>query len=354
VNQFIATHVGLSSTPTAALERRVLAQGTAAPQAASDTNADKQVKTTPEQLRANGYPELGTLADLGPAPGFTGITRWYNTGGQPLSIEGLRGKVVLVDFWTYSCINCIRTLPSIKSLDAKYASDGLVVVGVHTPEFAFEADPGNVGNAVKDFHIRYPVALDPHNGTWNNYYNQYWPAHYLIDRNGHIRSVHYGEGEYSRTENEVRMLLGMKATASGNDGIDVNADTPETYLGYARAERFEGANGFVQDRSALYNGPKHVSADAWSYAGRWTVGRESAVAGQGAQIFLHFRAQKVFIVAGPPPGGTGTINGALAANGSHLVIDGYRLYTVREGSRVDAMLRLDVSPGVRVYSFTFG
>jgi hypothetical protein len=235
-----------------------------------------------------------------------------------------------------------------------YASEGLVVVGVHTPEFAFEADPGNVGKAVKDFGITYPVALDPHNGTWNNYYNQYWPAHYLIDRNGHIQSVHYGEGEYSRTENEVRTLLGMKANASGNDAIGVDASTPETYLGYARAERFQGANGFTHDREALYNGPQHVPADTWSYAGRWTVGRESSVAGEGAQIFLHFRAQKVFIVAGPPASGTGTINGGLAGSGTRAVVDGYRLYTVRDGASTDGMLRLDVSPGVKVYAFTFG
>jgi len=353
VNQFIATHVGLSSTPTASLERRALDTR----QAAAKTVAmpdDKPIHLDPNELRSSGYPELGKIADLGPAPDFTGITRWYNTGGKPLSIESLRGKVVLVDFWTYSCINCIRTLPHIKALNAKYASDGLVIVGVHTPEFEFERDPGNVGKAVKDFGITYPVALDPRNATWGNYYNQYWPAHYLIDRSGHIRSVHYGEGEYSRTENEVRVLLGMNGSVSGNDAVGVDAQTPETYLGYGRAERFEGATGFAEDREASYNGPRHVDADAWSYYGRWTVGRESAVAGDGAQIYLHFRAQKVFIVAGPPPGGSGTINGALAGGARHVVVDGDRLYTLRDGSPADAILRLDVSPGVRVYSFTFG
>ncbi len=346
VNQFIAAHVGLSSTPTAALERRALGTTTAV----APTNTDEPVLVTPEQLHANGYPELGRLADLGPAPDFAGITRWYNS--QPLSIGALRGKVVLVDFWTYSCINCIRTLPHIKDLDAKYAKDGLVVVGVHTPEFAFEADPGNVGHAVKDFGIRYPVALDPHNGTWNSFFNQYWPAHYLIDRNGHIRSVHYGEGEYARTENEVRTLLDMKPTASGNDGTNVDAFTPETYIGYARAERFQGT--FVQDREATYDGPRHVDPDQWSLTGRWTVGRESAVAGPGAHIFLRFRARNVYVVAGPPPNGRGTITGALAAAGRSATVDAYRLYTVRQGVRGDETLRLDVSPGVKVYSFTFG
>jgi cytochrome c biogenesis protein CcdA/thiol-disulfide isomerase/thioredoxin len=354
VNQFIATHVGLSSTPTASLERRALGSGPARTTAAapsSRTKDDEKVYLTDNQLRGSGYPELGKLADLGPSPDFGGIRRWYNS--RPLSIDALRGKVVLVDFWTYSCINCIRTLPHIKSLYAKYAKDGLVVVGVHTPEFAFEADPGNVGKAVRDFGITYPVALDPNNVTWNNFFNQYWPAHYLVDRSGHIRSVHYGEGEYSRTENEVRELLDMKGTVSGDDSTGVDALTPETYLGYERAERFQGGS-FALGREASYNGPRHLAADEWSYAGRWTVGEESAVAGDGAQIYLHFRAQRVFIVAGPPPRGNGTITGALAGGSKRVAVDGYRLYTVRDGDRADQMLRLDVSPGVKVYSFTFG
>jgi thiol-disulfide isomerase/thioredoxin len=338
VNDFIATHVGLSSTPTAGLERRALGT-TTAPAPGAD---DQPVHVSPDELRASGYPELGRLADLGPAPNFTGITRWYNSA--PLSIGALRGKVVLVDFWTYSCINCIRTLPYVKALDAKYAKEGLVVVGVHTPEFAFEADPGNVGRAIKDFGIKYPVALDPHNSTWNNFYNEYWPAHYLIDRNGHIRDVHYGEGEYSRTENDVRTLLGMKADASGNDGIDVDAQTPETYLGYGRAERFSGT--LVPDKSATYPGAQDLAADEWTYSGRWTVHTESALAGDNARIVLHYRARDVYIVAG----GTGTI----AANGRHTTIDGDRLYTLRSGAHTDQTLQLDVSPGVVVYSFTFG
>src|SRR5262245_12494611 len=142
------------------------------------------------------------LYDLGPAPELSGISRWFNS--SPRTIKGSRGKVVLIDFWTYSCINCIRTLPRLRAWDAAYRKDGLVIIGVHSPEFEFEKDPGNVGRAVKEFDIEYPVALDANMRTWDAFYNHYWPAHYLIDKTGRIRSVHYGEGEYSETEQEIR------------------------------------------------------------------------------------------------------------------------------------------------------
>ncbi|MGH7858212.1 MAG: cytochrome c biogenesis protein DipZ, partial [Candidatus Binatia bacterium] len=182
LNAIIAERINLTSTPTAALERRALTQRS------STTSAQGAVDLSAGELERNGYPELGRLADLGPAPEVEGISQWYNTDGRALSLASLRGKVVLVDFWTYSCINCIRTFPHITALDERYRAEGLVVLGVHTPEFEFEKDPGNVGRAVRDFGIRYPVALDPDYRTWDNFHNRYWPAHYLVDRDGRIRS----------------------------------------------------------------------------------------------------------------------------------------------------------------------
>jgi cytochrome c biogenesis protein CcdA/thiol-disulfide isomerase/thioredoxin len=354
INQAIAQSVGLTSTPTAALERRALTRPTE-----SGKGNDLSARLSPEELEANGYPETDELADLGPAPDFIGITNWYNTEGQPLSIASLRGKVVLVDFWTYSCINCIRTFPHLKKLDANYRDDGFVLVGVHTPEFEFEKDPGNVGEAIKDFEIRYPVALDPEYRTWNNYYNRYWPAHYLIDRDGQILSVHYGEGAYERTENQVRELLALPASIPASEEAGrPSSTTPETYLGFQRAERFAGSvggrNGFSADQFATYDAPDKLSLHEWSYAGSWNVHDSSASAGQGAEITLRFSAKDVFLVAGPGGGGPGKIEVSGAEVNETITVDGHRLYTIRKGELVDRTLRLKVSAGLEVFAFTFG
>ncbi len=339
VNAFVARAVNLDSTPTATLERDALTKKTSA------TTISKR------DLALSGYPERDKLSDLGPAPGFKGISAWFNS--DPLTMRSLRGKVVLVDFWTYSCINCIRTLPRLKAWDAKYRSDGLVIVGVHSPEFAFEKDRGNVGRAVKSFGIKYPVALDPDMKTWHNYYNSYWPAHYLIDKAGHIRSTHFGEGEYVRTENEMRTLLGMSATAKGRNQDKVEALTPETYLGSDRAERFAGDPDLASDATRTYEAPT-LDPDQWSYDGEWTVTGQRSIAGRNAKIFLRFRASKVFIVAGPGARSGGTIR-AIAHDGAQdVTVDSYRLYTVRSGGLANELLTLEVSPGMEVYSFTFG
>jgi len=350
VNAFIATHVNLTSTPTASLERRALTKTT--------TTKTPSVHLTRAQLQASGYPDLGYVADLGAAPGFTGITNWYNS--KALTLSSLRGKVVLIDFWTYSCINCIRTIPRLKALDAKYRKDGLVIVGVHTPEFAFEKDPGNVGRAIKSFGISYPVALDPNMATWNNYYNEYWPAHYLIDKDGQLRSVHYGEGAYVQTENEVRTLLGMRASATGTNADVINAMTPETYLGSNRAERYAGTGDIKPNVNATYEPPRDaqgnisLDSDDWSYGGEWNVGAEYAVAGTGAAIYLRFRASNVYIVAGPAGSDVGTIHVTTTDGTKDVTVDGYRLYTLRTGATADELMTLDISPGVEVFSFTFG
>ena len=185
----------------------------------------------------------GGLPDYGPAPDFAGIAGWVNSA--PLTMKELRGKVVLIDFWTYSCINCLRTLPHVEAWDRMYRKDGLVIVGVHTPEFAFEHVPSNVRSAVKRLGVRYPVALDNEYGTWNAYGNQYWPAEYLIDRKGHVRYAHFGEGEYDVTEESIRSLLGEKlgapASARLRDLTPTGTLTPESYLGSERLARYAGS-----------------------------------------------------------------------------------------------------------------
>jgi cytochrome c biogenesis protein CcdA/thiol-disulfide isomerase/thioredoxin len=354
LNRFIAEHIDLTSTPTAALEQRALSDANTAPGASGGL--------TRAQLVEGGYPETDGLDDLGKAPDFKGITHWYNS--RPLTTKQLEGKVVLVDFWTYSCINCIRTLPRLRSWYDKYEKDGLVIVGVHTPEFEFEKDVGNVGRAVKEFDITYPVALDPNMRTWDSFFNRYWPAHYLIDKAGRIRSVHYGEGEYVTTENEIRELLGEKGNATGRNEDRIRPLTPETYLGWERAERFITRDvrdqGLVHDEAYDYDAPSNTKGevsldpDIWTYSGTWTVGPQGAVAGRDAQIYMRFRAEKVFIVAGPTAGTNGTIRATVYEGGRNVTVDEHKLYTVRSGQDANALLRLDVSPGVEVFAFTFG
>lgn len=352
LNRFLAETVDLTSTPTAALERRALLDGTFA-----GAGTDGRIRLTRGELEANGYPEVEELADYGRPSELAGISDWFNS--DALTLRELRGKVVLIDFWTYSCINCIRTFPYLKQWYADYEDDGFVIVGVHTPEFAFERDPSNVASAVEDFGIEYPVALDPDYETWDRFYNRYWPAHYLIDRDGILRSVHYGEGAYDRTENEIRHLLSLPATVA-EDGDDLGLPrTPETYLGYARADRFagtvDGRNGLALDAAARYEAPDELSPNWWSYEGTWTVGEESAEAGSGAAIELHYFAGDVHLVAGPPPSGTATISVTDSEGASRTIdVDGHRLYTVRSGDHEAGLLRLEVSDGAEVYSFTFG
>jgi cytochrome c biogenesis protein CcdA/thiol-disulfide isomerase/thioredoxin len=356
VNRFIAERIDLTSTPTAALERRALTD-------AAETRPADGPGVDPSRYAEGGYPETDELEDLGPAPELAGISRWFNSG--PRTIKGLRGKVVLIDFWTYSCINCIRTLPRLRAWDAKYREDGLVILGVHSPEFEFEKDPGNVGRAVEAFDIEYPVALDPNMDTWRNFHNHYWPAHYMIDRSGRIRSVHYGEGEYRETENEIRELLGEAGEIEGMPDDELRPLTPETYLGYLRAERFAARDfstrgNLVHNEAHVYEPPTNATGDVdapndvWTLSGEWTVGSEGSIAGRNARIYLRFRAAKVHIVAGPTGDAIGHIDATVYSGGRDVKVDEYKLYTVRDGPEANALLRLDVSPGVEVFAFTFG
>jgi cytochrome c biogenesis protein CcdA/thiol-disulfide isomerase/thioredoxin len=295
------------------------------------------------------------LRDYGPAPAFTGISQWLNTK-HPLTIAGLRGKVVLVDFWTYSCVNCLRTLPFLRAWHEAYRADGLQIVGIHTPEFAFEHEAGNVSDAVRRLHVRYPVALDNDYGTWNAYGNRYWPAKYLIDRLGRVRFVHFGEGLYGETERVIRSLLAERpkaqlVSARIDDRTPAGAMTPETYLGYQRIAAL-GNPAVTPDREAPYRLPARLAPDQLAYGGLWRVETERAVAGPNARLRLRFRAREVNLVLG----GRGRVEVRLDGRRVRTVaVDGSRLYTLLELPRArTGLLELHLARGVAGYAFTFG
>jgi cytochrome c biogenesis protein CcdA/thiol-disulfide isomerase/thioredoxin len=303
------------------------------------------------------------MPKLGAAPEIQGTQKWFNTpGDRPLTLASLRAqhRVVLVDFWTYTCINCIRTLPQLKAWDAKYRSDGLTIIGVHTPEFPFEKDAANVRAAVAQDGIKYPVAQDNNDVTWNAYQNQYWPAHYLIDANGQVRYVHFGEGDYGKTERAIRSLLAEAGRARLGTAVGTRAVTPgglvtpETYLGSARAERFD--NGAIRDGVHRYgSGAPDLAPDHLAYRGTWGIAQEGAVAGPSARLFLNFHARNVYLVLGSPD----------HARTVQVLLDGRRLRTIRVARQRlytlvslpksgDHMLELRPQNGTRGYAFTFG
>jgi cytochrome c biogenesis protein CcdA/thiol-disulfide isomerase/thioredoxin len=300
------------------------------------------------------------LRDYGVAPGFTGLGQWINTPGErPLSMARLRGKVVLIDFWTYSCINCLRTLPHLRAWDRTYRGQGLSIVGVHTPEFAFEHEEGNVRSAVKRLDLDYAVAMDNDFGTWNAFRNRYWPAKYLIDARGHLRYAHFGEGAYDTTESNIRALLAerkndLPAPVSIADRTPKARYTPETYLGYERLspEQFAG-DSLAPDKPAGYRFPRRpLAVNEFAYAGQMTVEKQRLVAGLGARLRLHFQAQLVHLVLG----GKGSVEVFLDGRKQATVsVDGSRLYTLLRQPRVRiGLLELRFSPGVSAYAFTFG
>jgi len=295
------------------------------------------------------------LDDFGLAPSLDGGGRWFNT--QPLTMEKLRGKVVLIDFWTYSCINCLRTLPHLKAWDARYRNDGLLIVGVHTPEFAFEHVPRNVSAAIGRLGVRYPVVQDNQYRIWNAYSNQYWPAEYLIDRRGHVRRAHFGEGAYDESEQSIRRLLlerpGAKlpAPAAVRDATPTTPLTPESYLGYERIDRIAGTP-VHPGVSSTYVLPARLAQNQLAFGGAWTVEGERAVAGRNARLRLHFFAKKVFLVLG----GKGRVEVLVDGRPVRTVrVGGDRLYTLVDSPHLlDAVLELRFTPDVAAYAFTFG
>ena len=295
--------------------------------------------------------------DYGAAPDFAGISHWLNTPGEkPLTTTRLRGKVVLIDFWTYSCINCLRTLPYLESWDRTYRKDGLVIVGVHTPEFAFEHVLSNVRENAHKLGVRYPVALDNDYATWNAYGNQYWPAEYLIDRRGHVREAHFGEGDYDHTEQAIRELLaepGMKLPSALvlPDRTPSGLITPESYLGYGRLQRYSGSQ-IHENRLAHYELPDELGQNELAYGGFWKVTSERIIAGQGATLRLHFHARKVHLVLG----GRGRVHVLVDGKPGRVVrVGDDRLYTLVERARItDGLLELRFTPSLQAYAFTFG
>jgi cytochrome c biogenesis protein CcdA/thiol-disulfide isomerase/thioredoxin len=299
-----------------------------------------------------------TLRDFGAAPDFQQIALWINS--EPLSLEELRGKVVVIDFWTYSCVNCLRTLPHVKEWYSTYRDDGLVIVGVHTPEFSFERVPANVRREVDSLGIEYPVALDNQYGTWNAWENRYWPAKYFIDRRGHVRFAHFGEGEYTESEQVIRTLLAestLPAPVSESipDRTPSEPQTPETYLGYQRIGFFVGSP-LVEDREAPYTIPQFIPADGFAYGGRWMVEGERIVAGDDARLRLKYHAHDVFLVLGTS-GEPETVRVTVDSRLVRVIrVDEDRLYTLARfpGPAKSRTLDLEFSPGTEAYAFTFG
>ncbi|MGH8045401.1 MAG: thioredoxin family protein, partial [Stenotrophomonas sp.] len=335
-----------------------------------------------------GQSAAAALPVEGQLPGLGGAVEWLNS--PPLTAEALRGKVVLVDFWTYSCINCLRTLPYVKAWAQKYRDQGLVVIGVHAPEFAFERNLGNVQRAVKDLKITYPVAIDNDFAIWRGFNNRYWPAHYFIDAEGRIRAHHFGEGNYAQSEQIIRQLLreaghalpdepaqamAMQAGAP-RDGVELQADmrnlkSPETYLGHARAENFASPGGQRNDQPADYTVPTTLTLNQWALGGRWTVGNEDAQLQQaGGRIAYRFHARDLHLVLAPGADGKpvrfrvridgqapgAAAGGDVAPDGSGTV-DEHRLYQlIRQSGEVgERTFEIEfLDPGVHAYAFTFG
>jgi len=316
-------------------------------------------------------------------PSLSGATAWLNS--PPLDAAALRGKVVLVDFWTYSCINCLRSLPYIKSWYERYKDHGLVVIGVHAPEFAFEKDQGNVSRAVTELGIQYPVAMDNNYAIWRGFDNHYWPAHYFIDGAGKIRSHHFGEGDYEESEQTIRELLTAAGFTNlppaggevqGAKGVQAAADmdsdeSPETYVGYSRAKSFVSLGGFAEDRAKAYALPPSLALNDWGLSGKWTVGGQQAeLDAAGGRVVFRFVARDLHLVLGPgtdgkpvrfkvridgaDPGASHGVDTDAAGNG---VVTEQRLYQlIRQagdvGEHTFSIEFLD--SGVQAYAFTFG
>jgi cytochrome c biogenesis protein CcdA/thiol-disulfide isomerase/thioredoxin len=303
--------------------------------------------------RTGAQVPLAAEGETPAAPELQGIAEWVNS--EPLTLRQLRGRVVLIDFWTYSCINCLRTLPHLKAWDRAYRDDGLTIVGVHSPEFAFERVPDNVRAAVRKQGIRYPVALDNDFATWTAYANEYWPAKYLIDRNGRVRYYHYGEGEYDETEELIRRYLGESVDGEVEEIADRTPTirtTPESYLGFERLDRFVGSR-IVAGKEATYRFPRYLGPDQLAYAGRVRVEPERIVAGEGARLRLWFLAREVNLVLG----GRGSVEvfldgrrqSTVEIGGEPRLYNLLRLPKLREG-----LLELRFTPGLAAYAFTFG
>jgi cytochrome c biogenesis protein CcdA/thiol-disulfide isomerase/thioredoxin len=378
----VAVLVGVVAI-AAGFDTRVLAKLSTAQTASVETGLARflganDMEQTTETTTRNGELVLPVEGEL---PPLTGIGPWINS--PPLTREELKGKVVVIDFWTYSCINCLRSLPYVEAWYDRYEDDGLVVIGVHAPEFAFERDFANVKKAVADLGIKYPVALDNGWNLWRALGNNYWPAHYFIDAQGRVRYHHFGEGGYDESERIIRQLLTeaghppatRMASASATDAVEMRASgqvrSPETYIGYARADNFVSPDGQARDSAKAYSIPERLKLNDWALGGRWSVGPQAATSlAPGGKIAFRFQARDLHLVLGPAEGGKPvrfkvTIDGHapgadagadIRPDGSGMVT-GERLYQLvrQQGDVKELTFEITfLDPGVRAFSFTFG
>ena len=357
------------------------------PEPRSSTPARRRTPSPsrPGLLRSLAHRLAGDQAALpveGHLASFSGATGWLNS--EPLTPEGLRGRVVLVDFWTYTCVNWLRTFPYVAAWATKYRDAGLTVVGVHTPEFGFERDVENVTAQVRRLGVEYPVAIDSNYGVWRAFSNHFWPAIYLADAEGRLRFHHFGEGEYASTEMAIQQLL-MDAGAANVDqdlvdvapkGLEVAADwrtlrTPETYTGFGQASGFAQEGDARYDQLRVYSAPSGLPLNSWALDGTWTVARHAAIANEpGARIVFAFQARDVNLVMGPAVRGTTVrfrvrLDGAPATDvhGTDVGPDGAGIVTeqrtyqlIRRTGRIDgAVVEIEfLEAGVEAYCFTFG
>jgi thiol-disulfide isomerase/thioredoxin len=359
-----AAQILLAATLTAAA-------GTPDPTSVRGTHMAQHMTSPAGPLLAEG--ELASLANA---------SGWLNS--EPLTPAGLRGKVVLVQFWTYSCINWLRTMPYVRAWAEKYRDQGLVIIGVHSPEFGFEKSLGNVRRAAKDLMVDYPIALDSEYAIWGGFHNQYWPALYLLDGRGKIRYHHFGEGEYEQSEKMIQRLLaesgrgdiGQELVSVEGHGIETAADwgtleSRENYVGYGRTENFVSPGGIRADKASIYVVPSRLKLDHWALSGDWTFGREATTLNQaGGRIAYRFRGRDLHLVMGPPAKGTPIrfrvlIDGQPpgAAHGLDVDEQGYgtvsepRLYQLIRQPRPIADRQFEIEflgSGVEVFVFTFG
>ncbi len=337
---------------------------------------NEKVETELNKLKNNeGGLMAGLLSQKTSAPNrdFIGATRWLQS--EPLTLDALKGKVVLVDFWTYTCINCIRTFPHVIGWYEKYKDDGFVVIGVHTPEFEFEKNQKNVLDALEEYGITYPVVQDNDFKIWESYNNRYWPAHYLIDKDGNIRYTHFGEGEYDKTEKVIQELLRESGKNVDSELLDMDSsapttrNTPETYLGYGRMERFASSEKVLKDINAKYTVPPSVETDFFAYGGTWNITSEYAESSKNAVLDLSFQAREVFLVMRPKdlkkPGEAiilidgkpiSAAEAGMDVKNGIVNIDKDRLYKlVKFGAQKPSRVTIQFNDAaIQVFAFTFG
>jgi cytochrome c biogenesis protein CcdA/thiol-disulfide isomerase/thioredoxin len=366
---------------TASLEQRLIDWVHPPAQSASAASSSGNVMTGGPAMSGKPAGHEPNLTVEGGFPSLDGAEAWINS--PPLTPQALKGKVVLIDFWTYSCINCLRSIPYVRAWADKYKDHGLVVIGVHTPEFAFERKVSNVRAAVEDLKIHYPVAIDNDYKIWRAFDNEYWPAHYFIDAQGRMRYHHFGEGDYDESERVIQRLLAeagdsaasqalvsVNATGAEAAADDAQVKSSETYIGYNRADNFASPGGIVEDESHDY-ATAPLALNQWSLQGDWTVGSENAaLVKPDGRIVYRFHARDLHLVLGPPPDGKQirfrvTVDGQApgADHGSDIdaegqgTVDGQRLYQLvrQKGPVADRTFEIEfLDPGVQAYAFTFG